>query len=607
MPVQDSEYNLNDMIKRAPCCGAKNDGYSAERPHCFWQLCPLICRVVLVFTLLPVGGRGSLAQERIPAPPNILWISVEDLSPRLGAYGDDLGRTPHLDRLAAEGVRYTRAFTTAGVCAPSRAAIITSMYQNAIGAHHMRTTSSGPGLPTPYAAVPPSYVKAFPEYLRAAGYYTTNNVKTDYQIGTPFTIWDESSREAHWRNRPDEDQPFFSVFNVTRTHESQAWPESDEDGQLVTDPDRVTVPPYYPDTPVVRETLARHYDNIAEMDRRVGEILSQLEEDGLAEETLVFFWTDHGDGLPRAKRWLYDAGLHVPLIVRTPEKYRRWVGAPAPGSASERLVSLMDLGPTVLSLAGVPAPAHLQGRAFLGPQQASEREYVYAARDRIDESYDMVRAVRGERFKYIRNFYPDKPYAIHVPYRNRMPIMRELFRRKAAGRLEGPQTLWMRDRRPPEELYDTESDPDEIQNLADDPAYRNVVERMRRAMDDWMVRVHDLGRIPEAQMVRQWWPEGKRPATHAPIIVPRRSRVKMTELPDTVGGTFEDPLEVLLHSPTQGASMAYRMGETERWKLYTGPIRLTEGTTTIHAKAIRYGYQPSGEARATFTVTSMTN
>src|SRR5918994_2260109 len=267
---------------------------------------------VLMTLVLSVAGVPAAAGQGTPqgpGRPNILWISNEDMSPRLGAYGDGLARTPTLDRLAKESVRFTNAFTTAPVCAPSRAAIITGMYQNAIGAQHMRTTENTVAeLPGPYLAVPPSYVKAFPEYLRAAGYYTSNRAKTDYQFGTPFTIWDDLGNQAHWRNRADKSQPFFSVFNLEITHESRIFPSSPARAgkPLGTDAAKLQVPPYYPDTPLVREELARMYDNIADMDAQVGAILKQLEEDGLADNTIVFYWSDHGDGIPRGKRSLYD-------------------------------------------------------------------------------------------------------------------------------------------------------------------------------------------------------------------------------------------------------------------------------------------------------------
>jgi arylsulfatase A-like enzyme len=431
------------------------------------------------------AAAGPLRQQTAappPSRPNIVWISNEDMSPRLGAYGDALARTPVLDRLAKESIRFTRAFTTAPVCAPSRAAIITGMYQTALGAHHMRTTEDTvPELPGPYLAVPPFYVKAFPEYLRAAGYFTSNRVKTDYQFGSPFTIWDDLGTTAHWRNRSDRTQPFFSVFNLTVTHESQIFPSSParKGKPLVTDPAKIQVPPYYPDTPAVREELARVYDNIADMDSQVGEILTQLQDDGLAEHTVVFYWSDHGDGVPRAKRSLYDSGLHVPLMIRWPTSVPPGV---AGGSVSADLVSFIDLAPTVLAIAGVEIPVHLPGRVLAGPKAGPAPEFVFAARDRMDIEYDMMRCARDARFLYIRNFAPELPYAGLIPYRNQSAIMQEWLRLQAAGKLTGPAALWMRNTRPPEELYDTQADPYQIRDLSADPRHRKTLERLRHAV-----------------------------------------------------------------------------------------------------------------------------
>jgi N-sulfoglucosamine sulfohydrolase len=412
--------------------------------------------VAAVVALLahPAGAsRARSSQARPATRPNILWISVEDMSPHLGVYGDSLARTPTLDRLASQSIRYTSAFTTAPVCAPSRAAIITGMYQTAIGAQHMRTTEDTvPELPGPYLAVPPFYVKAFPEYLRAGGYYTSNRVKTDYQFGTPFTIWDELGPTAHWRSRPDASQPFFSVFNLQVTHESQIFPSSParKGKPLVTAPHTIRVPPYYPDTPAVREELARMYDNIADMDGQVAEILRQLEEDGLAEHTIVFFWSDHGDGVPRAKRSLYDSGLRVPLMIRCPKSAD--CAPAAPGVVSHDLVSSIDLAPTVLALAGVQIPAHMAGRVLVGPKRATPPAYIFAARDRMDVEYDMMRSARDARYLYIRNFAPELPYAGHIVYRK--PERHHAGVAQAPGRLTGPAALWMRTSRPAEELYD---------------------------------------------------------------------------------------------------------------------------------------------------------
>lgn len=557
-------------------------------------------RPVALALLLAAGAIPAAAQGTGGGRPNVLWISTEDMSPRLGAYGDALARTPNIDRLAREGLRFTRAFTTSPVCAPSRSAIITGVHQTSLGTQHMRTTTDAPGLPGPYLAVPPVYVKALGEYLRAAGYYTTNNVKTDYQfapIGNPrqpLTAWDESSRQAHWRNRPDRAQPFFAVFNFTETHESQVWADapSNRGARLVTDPAAVTVPPYYPDTRAVREDLARHYDNIAEMDRRVGELLRQLQEDGLAESTVVFFWSDHGDGLPRAKRWLYDSGLHAPLLVR-------WPGRVAAGVTDDELVSFLDLAPTVLSVAGVDVPRHMQGRVLLGAARGPEPEHLFAARDRMDTDYDMVRAARGRRFKYIRNFLPQQPYVQLQAYGNRNATMQELLRLNAAGELRGPAALWMRTTRPPEELYDTQADPHEVANLADIPAYRDTLARMRSVLDGWLARYDDQGLLPEAEMVARMWPGGKQPVTATPLIHPRTA----TDVEGGVATALNAPAEVAIHCPTQGASIAWMTGDSAsgKWKLYTGPIRVTT-TTTIRARAVRYGYAESAEAKATFVV-----
>ena len=532
---------------------------------------------------------------RTPSRPNIVWISNEDMGPRLGAYGDRLARTPVLDRLAKASIRYTHAFTTAPVCAPSRAAIITGMYQQAIGAQHMRTTENTvPELPGPYLAVPPFYVKAFPEYLRAAGYFTSNRAKTDYQFGVPFTIWDDLGQKAHWRNRPDPSQPFFSIFNLEITHESRSFPSSPsrKGKPLVTDPAAIQVPPYYPDTPLVREELARLYDNIADMDAQVGEILTQLEDDGLAENTVVFYWSDHGDGVPRAKRSLYDSGLRVPLMIRWP----RSLAPPfAPGTVSDELVSAIDLAPTTLTVAGLDVPAHMQGRVLVGPKAGPAPQYVFAARDRMDIEYDMMRSARDGRYLYIRNVSPELPYAGHIVYRNQSAIMQEWLRLQAEGTLTGPAALWMRTRRPVEELYDTKADPHQIADIASDPAHRAALERLRRAVTDLMARIDDQGLVNEPEMIQRMWPGGVQPETAQPYIVPRRTSESPTRPASLAIGS---PTEIAIYVPTQGASIGYTTdeGASATWRLYTGPI-LVDRPMTLRAKAIRYGYKESAETR----------
>lgn len=529
-----------------------------------------------------------------PRLPNILWVSFEDTYPFYGCYGDPVARTPVLDRLAATGCRYTHAFSTAGVCAPARSAVITGMYPISIGTHHMRTSHRHPAtpeLPTPYAAVIPHTVKCFTEYLRAAGYFCTNNVKTDYQFDAPLTAWDELSTEAHWRHRPDPDQPFFAVFNPTNTHESAEWPEKTPDVTFA--PEDMVLPPYFPDTLKVREAMARMYTQIERSDRLLGELLQQLEDDGLAGNTIIMHWSDHGP-LPRGKRWPYDAGIHVPLIVH---------GAPGlvPGTVTDRMVSTVDLGPTVLSLAGVPIPFHMQGRAFLGPQEAPERQTIFASRDRYDEAYDKVRAARDRRFKYIRNDHPELPYLLWIPYHNRHPIVEELWRLHLEDKLVGPQTLLF-EPRPVEELYDTAADPHEVCNLASDPAYAEDLLRLRAETVSWTRDVGDLGEIDETELVRRWYPAGARPRTAPVTLVAFDADGGGREPVD--GGSFRSPMAVQLHCATQGASIAWTLSDDSEphWQLYTTPIRLAPGTHRLRTRSIRIGYLESEERIGLFAV-----
>ncbi|MHB1157565.1 MAG: sulfatase family protein [Phycisphaerales bacterium] len=532
--------------------------------------------------------------------PNILWITFEDTSPRFGCFGDPVAQTPHVDRLAAGGCIFPNTFTTAPVCAPARSAVITGMYAISIGAHHMRTSHTHPAtpeLPTPYEATPPHYVRCVSQYLRAAGYYCTNNHKTDYQFDPPRTAWDVCDNTGHWRNRPDPDQPFFAVFNLDESHESYQWPE--KGGEPKTDPARVTLPPYLPDTLECRKALARAYDQIASNDQRVGEWLSQLEEDRLADNTIVFIWSDHGEGLPRSKRWPYDTGLRVPMVVRYPGSASQ--AAIAPGGIDHRLVSTIDLGPTILSLAGLPVPCHMQGVPFLGPG-TRHRPYIHASRDRYDESYDMVRAVRDDRYKYIRNFYVDLPRMIWVPYRNRHPVMREINRRMNAGTLEGPQQWFADATRPPEELYDTRVDPWELHNLADDPGHHGTLLRLRDEMDRWRRDVGDWGDTDENVMKHTWYPGGVQPRVAPVICIPFDENHAGIEA--AAGCELRSPALVQLHCPTHGSSIAYTFdaGDNPRWLLYRKPIRLPVGTHRLRTLANRIGYKESNEGRAAFTV-----
>ena len=537
---------------------------------------PLLCLLIFSFSC----ENGKMA-EKEGVPPNIVWITVEDMSPRLAAFGDSIAATPHIDRLAAEGVRYTNVFSVSGVCAPSRSSLITGMYPTTIGAQHMRTmqrTSAIADITDPellaiptYEAVPPPEVKCFPEYLRAKGYYCTNNPKEDYQFTRPITAWDESSREAHWKNRPDTKTPFFAVFNISATHESQVWSRASE--PMRVDTSLITIPPYYPDHPVVRRDIGRHYSNIELLDQRVGAILRELRQAGLMENTIIFFFSDHGDGLPRMKRWLYDSGLHVPLIIR-------WPDGEGAGSVNDDLISFVDFAPTMLSLTGINIPEYMQGQAFLGDQKVAPRTYVYAAKDRMDPVMDNARAVRDSRFKYIRNYMPDAPYVGFLPYRNRMELMQVLLEMNEAGTLKGPQRLWFSPSKPVEELYDTQNDPHEINNLASDPSYAGKLAELRQAHEAWKEATGDWGMIPETELKKELWPpDGVQPGT-APVEF---------SLPDSV---FTADVEIALSSATEGASIAYAVDSTSHWQLYTGPLKINK-SSTLYAQAIRIGYKHS--------------
>lgn len=550
--------------------------------------------------LLAVAGilsSPALAGDDGDRRPNFLLVVFEDMSPHIGAYGDTVAQTPVLDSFARQSVLYDAAFTTAGVCAPSRAALAMGVPQQSIGAQQMRVSSGvelDDGSRMPYTAVPPPHVKAYPELLRRAGYYTTNNGKTDYQLaldsylGGPFTIWDDSNAAHPWRGRA-EGQPFFAMVNIMETHESWTFPldlapdahpmAARIGAQLraaltgrpqVHDPADILVPPYLPDTALVRAELAQLLDNIHYYEQTVARLLAELEEDGLADDTIVIVTTDHGDGIPRAKRSLYDSGLHVPLMVRWPDGH----GA---GTRDGQLVSFVDFAPTILQLAGEDVPSWLAGRVFMGPETGPERGYIYAAMDRHDEQRDFSRAVRDSRWKYIRNFEPDRPFFRHLAFRDMQRSMQELWRLHDEGELPPRIEQYFSAPRPEEELYDTWADPDEMNNLARDERYARVLERMRGALERYQDRFADQSVGGELAMVQRMWPQLEQPVTQAPEMV------------QTEAG------RVSLASPTAGASIGYRLNGGA-WQLYVDPVLIGEGQE-MEAKAVRYGFAESAVVR----------
>ncbi|HSG69787.1 MAG TPA: sulfatase, partial [Planctomycetaceae bacterium] len=417
--------------------------------------------------------------------PNILWITSEDNGPHLGCYGDDYADTPNIDGIARRGTTYRNAWSNAPVCAPARTTIITGMYPPSVGAQHMRS-----------AVRLPEQIQLYPTYLREAGYYCTNNSKTDYNLAGKTNPWNESNNKAHWRNRKA-GQPFFAIFNFTTSHESQIRKRPHT---AVHDPAKVRVPAYHPDTPEVRQDWAQYYDKLTEMDKQVGQVLAELEADGLTDDTIVFYYGDHGAGMPRSKRWPYDSGLRVPLIVSFPEKFRDLAADDYnPGEFTDRLVGFVDLAPTVLSLAGIEPPEHMQGRAFHGKYEAEPNDYLYGFRGRMDERIDMVRTIRDGRFIYLRHFMPHRRYGEHVDYMFETPTTQVWHRLFQEGKLNEAQSLFWKEK-PTEELYDLDADPDEVRNLANAPEHQETLTRLRHAQTEFLLATRDAGFLPEAMM-----------------------------------------------------------------------------------------------------------
>ncbi|MCC6164063.1 MAG: sulfatase-like hydrolase/transferase [Acidobacteria bacterium] len=448
--------------------------------------------IVLLAALAAAGvvswaSGPQAAQPQLPRP-NILWITSEDNGPELGAYGDAYATTPSLDRLAARGFRYRTVWSNGPVCAASRTALILGVYPESTGGEHMRSYVPLPG-----------DMRLYPALLRDAGYYTTNSAKADYNYGNTGTVWDEQSNTAHYRNRPP-GQPFFAVFNSTVTHESQIRTRPHK---AVHDPAGVTVPAYMPDVPVVRQDWAQYYDRITEMDTFVGLRLAELDADGLAGDTIVMYFGDHGSGMPRSKRFPYDSGLRVPLIVYVPPKYQHLIPVEArvPGAEVTRLVSFVDFAPTLLSLAGVAPPAWMQGHAFLGPHMVPAPGFIFGFRGRMDERYDLSRSVRDARYVYIRNYMPHRPWGQHVGYMFETPATATWKRMYDEGRLNATQRAFW-EPKPHEELYDLDADRWQVDNLAESPAHAAALARLREALDAHQRRTRDVGLLPEYMLHR---------------------------------------------------------------------------------------------------------
>ncbi|WP_432549101.1 sulfatase-like hydrolase/transferase [Kineococcus arenarius] len=439
---------------------------------------------LLAAALTPSAQAASTTRGQRSCP-NFLVFFSEDNNPYNGAYGDVVARTPNIDQLAGEGIRFDVAYSAAPVCAPSRFAFLTGLYPETAGpAHHMRAV-----------ARMPDTVRAYSESMRAAGYYATNSSKTDYNADIDMTAaWDESGATAHWRNRPAADTPFLAQFTTMTNHESSLFEVADGNVR----PEEVRVPAYLPDTPEVRRGIAHSYNVQEKADAELGRRLAELEEDGLAEDTIVIYLGDNGGALPWSKRFANDNGLHIPFIVRVPPRWQHLVEQ-RPGSRITTPINGVDLPATVLSLAGVPVPDHVQGQSVLG-RRAVAQEYAYGERSRMDERYDLQRTVRDERFVYIRNYMPHRPYGQHMAYMWQQVAYQVWQQEHLEGTLNPVQDRFW-GTKPFEELYDLTQDPDQVQNLVDEPRHRRTLNRLRRALDDHIMAVNDNGFIPESHPV----------------------------------------------------------------------------------------------------------
>ena len=440
---------------------------------------------------------GSTSRSYAAERPNFVWLLSEDNSKHYLELFDEQGApTPNIAALARDGIVFERAFSCSPVCSVARTTLMTGCYGPRIGTQFHRKIKTAPM---------PEGFRMFPAYLRDAGYYTTNNSKKDYNAVEGKGVWDQSSKNASWRKRPKQDQPFFHMQSFGQSHESSLhFPQSQvKPENLQTSVDDITLADYHPDTPIFRYTLARYHDRIREIDRQIGNVVSQLKEDGLLEDTFIFYFGDHGGVLPRSKGYLYESGLHVPLVVRVPKNFQDQVQLER-GSRTQGFVQFFDFGPTVLHLAGIDVPSEVDGRPFLGPKVLAEelaaRDEAIGYADRFDEKYDLVRSLRKGRFKYIRNYQAFYPDGLQNNYRYRMLAYSQWRKMHAEGKLNGAQRAFF-EAKPVEALYDLEADPHEVNNLATDPQHARTLVQLRKRLRSWLDEKHDLSAYPDSHLI----------------------------------------------------------------------------------------------------------
>jgi N-sulfoglucosamine sulfohydrolase len=520
-------------------------------------------RTILFQLFLLTTIHAAIAQSSL----NVVWLDFEDLSPIFPVYGDSTIETPNIDRIAQDGIVFKKAFTTVPVCAPTRSSIITGMFPTSIGSHNMRIQAKNKYTSIPnYEVVPPDYVRCFPDILRENGIYTISSKKADYQFAVSPLTWDVyPANDSTDRYKFPKDKPFFKQINFWETHESQIWSWCRKNLPLSVDTSRVIVPPYLPQTVTNKLDWATQYNNLKYCDGIVGKILDTLEKNGLLKNTIIILSGDHGNGLPRSKRSLHNSGVRVPLIIRFPDKRHA-------GSVNNDLVYLMDLGPTILSFYNIPVPAHLHGRNIFDTK-AAKRDYVFFSADRFDETVDMLRAVSDGRYKYIRNYQPQKPQFLNNTYRKSQEGVKELYRLDSLGKLNPVQAALMRKTKPAEELYDTQNDPYEINNIAGNSELQDKLIELRAALDQWIRETGDLGFTPEQDIAKAFWPDMKQPQAEKPQVSVVKNKVTLT-------------------TNTKGATIGYRTKPSDPWKIYTKPFELKKGET-LYVIAHRLGWKTS--------------
>ncbi|MCK0156895.1 sulfatase [Cellulophaga sp. F20128] len=524
---------------------------------------------VVCFGLSIVSCKNNVQIDKTEARPNIIWLVAEDQSSEFfPMYGDSSIALPNLEMLAKDGVVYDNAYAPVPVCAPARSSLITGMYPATLGTHNMRTYSKTPkdyfdklGI-TNYSPIVPEGVRMFTEYLREVGYYTTNNSKEDYNFRGLDSAWDISGSKAQWTGRK-EGQPFFAVYNFGVCHESGIWKHTDS--EKFVNRDSIPVPPIFPqnDT-VIRNDLATNYSNLKRMDNQIGSLLKELKESGMYDNTIIFFYGDHGGPFPRYKRALYETGLRVPLIVK-------FLGNKKQADRSSDFISFVDFAPSVLSLAGIKAPQIMQGMARFGKYEAPKREYIFSTSDRFDGNVDRIRAVRYGKYKYIRNFNINTSNALDVAYRMQMPMMRQLKKLHEENQLDENAAKWFHTPKPVEELYNLEEDPYELHNMAASEDLVATLDHLRSALDNWMVEINDLGNTTEKELNARWLINGKAPKLN-PIQFELKNKV------------------YILKSDKKDATIIWRYPSQKNWNIYTQPLAID---STVVAKSVRIGFQDS--------------